>query len=257
MSYEAVLYETSAGRATITLNRPERRNATTLKLYEELLSAAEEARRDSAVRVVVLTGAGTAFSAGQDHIEAAQLGAAGYARYDAANRAAREYFQQLSKPVVGRINGPAVGGACLLALLSCDITIAALSARFALREVHAGIPGPSALLYALGRTRALYLALTGDWLDAETAARWGLIHSAVPSDQLDAAVDEIVSKLASLPPLALSATKEQMSFALRTMGLDQTTEFALLQEKVLNQSQDRDEAQRAFAEKRQASFAGR
>jgi len=103
-SFETILYEKEGARARITLNRPERRNATNTRMYEELLAAAMQADADPAIRVVVLTGAGTVFCAGQDNSATSKADVAGYKRYEQVNQDAHAFLRRMSKPVVARVN---------------------------------------------------------------------------------------------------------------------------------------------------------
>ena len=255
--YETILYDKAGRRATITLNRPERRNATTAQMYEEILTAARAAERDSDVRVVIVTGAGTAFCAGQDNSATSKEDTAGYARYEEVNRAAHGFLRSMSKPVVARVNGPAAGGGCLLALLTADIVVASTAARFALREIASGLSGPLHLLYSVGRPRALFMAMTGAWVTAEQAEHWGLIHKSVPPEQLDAEVDTVARLIEDLPPLGVAATKEKMAFALSLLSMQAVIDYGLQQDLFLHTTSDRKEAQRAFLEKRKPEYHGR
>lgn len=255
--YETILYDKKDRRAMITLNRPDRRNATTTQLYEELLSAATRAEQDSDVRVVILTGGGTAFCAGQDNSVTSQHGSLEYARYDEVNRMAHAFLRGMSKPVVARVNGPAAGGGCLLALTTSDIVVASTAARFALREVSSGLSGPVRLLYSAGRSRALFMAMTGAWVSAEQAEQWGLIYKCTKPEQLDAEVDAVAHLLEELPPLAVAATKEKMAFALSLLNMQAVIDYGFRQDLFLHTTEDRQEAQRAFLEKRTPEYHGR
>lgn len=255
--FETILYEKQGARANLTLNRPERRNATNTRMYEEILAAAADADADAAVRVVVLTGAGTVFCAGQDNSATSKEDVAGYKRYEQVNQEAHAFLRRMSKPVIARVNGPAAGGGCLLALNTSDIVIASTEARFALREVTAGLSGPLPFMYSIGRARALFMAMTGTWVSAAQADQWGLIYKCAAPAELDAEVDAVVQMLEGLPPLAMAATKEKMAFALSQMGQQAVLDFGLRQDLFLHNSQDRKEAQAAFLEKRKPVFHGR
>ena len=253
---ETILYERRGARANITLNRPERRNATNTRMYEEILVAAASADADPAVRVVVLTGAGTVFCAGQDNSATSKEDVAGYKRYEQVNQEAHAFLRRMSKPVIARVNGAAAGGGCLLALNTSDIVIASTEARFALREVTAGLSGPLPFLYSVGRARALFMAMTGAWISAVQAEQWGLIYKAAAPAELDAEVDAVVKMLETLPPLAMAATKEKMAFALAQMGQQSVLDYGFRQDLFLHTTQDRKEAQAAFLEKRKPVFHG-
>ena len=255
--YETILYDKKGSRATITLNRPERRNATTSQMYEEVLAAAQAAEHDSDVRVVILTGGGTAFCAGQDNSVTSQHGSVEYARYDEVNRMVHAFLRGMSKPVVARVDDPAAGGGCLLALTTADIVVASTAARFALREVAAGLSGPVRLLYSAGRPRALFMAMTGAWVSAEQAEQWGLIYKCTTPEQLDAEVDAVARLLEDLPPLGVAATKEKMAFALSLLNMEAVIDYGFRQDLFLHTTSDRKEAQRAFLEKRKPEFHGR
>ena len=255
--FETILYDKKDRRATIRLNRPERRNATTTRMYEEILAAARAAEQDPEVRVVILTGAGTAFCAGQDNRVTSEQGSAEYARYEEVNRAAHAFLRGMPKPVVARVNGPAAGGGCLLALVTADIVLASTAARFALREIAAGLSGPLPLLYSAGRPRALFMGLTGAWVSAEQAEQWGLIYKSTKPEQLDAEVDAVAHLLEELPPLAVAATKEKMAFALSLLNMQAVIDYGFRQDLYLHTTEDRKEAQRAFLEKRKPEYHGR
>ena len=257
VGYQTVLYEKKDRRATITLNRPERRNATTTQLYEELLAAAQAAVKDPDVRVVIVTGAGTAFCAGQDNSVSSQLDSADYARYEEANQRAHAFLRTMPKPVIARVNGPAAGGGCLLALASSDIVVASTAGRFALREVSSGLSGPVRFLYSVGRPRALFMAMTGAWISAEQAEQWGLIYTCAKPEQLDTEVDAVAKLLEELPPLAVAATKEKMAFALSLLNMPAIIEYGFRHDAFLHTTEDRKEAQKAFLEKRKPRFEGR
>jgi enoyl-CoA hydratase/carnithine racemase len=256
-SFETILYEKQGARATITLNRPERRNATNTRMYEEILAAAMDADGDAAVRVVVLTGAGTVFCAGQDNSATSKQDVTAYKRYEQVNQEAHAFLRRMGKPVIARVNGPAAGGGCLLALNTSDIVIASTEARFALREVTAGLSGPLPFVYSIGRPRALFMAMTGAWIAAPQAEQWGLIYKCAAPAELDAEVDAAVQMLEGLPPLAVAATKEKMAFTLSQMGLQSVVDYGFRQDLFLHTTQDRKEAQAAFLEKRKPVFHGR
>lgn len=255
--YETILYDTKGRRATITLNRPERRNATTARMYEEILAAAQAADQDPEVRVLILTGAGSVFCAGQDHSVTSQQDTAAYEHYNQVNFAAHAFLRRMRKPVVARVNGPAAGGGCLLALMTADIVVASSAARFALKEVSTGLSGPLPLLFSAGRPRALFMAMTGAWVPAEQAEQWGLIYKCARPEQLDAEVDGVAHLLEDLPPLAVAATKEKMAFALSVLNMPAVIDYGLQQDLYLHTTEDRKEAQRAFLEKRKPEYHGR
>jgi 2-(1,2-epoxy-1,2-dihydrophenyl)acetyl-CoA isomerase len=255
--YETILCEKKGPRTTITLNRPEKRNATNTKLYEELLDAAHAADADPETRVVILTGAGTVFCAGQDQSVTSKQDKAAYEHYNRVNFAAHEFLRTMRKPIVGRVNGPAAGGGCILALVTVDIVVASTTARFALREVSTGLSGPLHLLFSAGRPRALFMGMTGAWVSAHQAEQWGLIYKCAAPEQLDTEVDAVAQLLEGVPPLGVAATKEKMHFALSLLHMPAINDYGLQQDLFLHTTEDRKEAQQAFLEKRKPEYQGR
>ena len=186
---DTVLRATSDGVLTITLNRPEALNSFTVEMKEALLAALKDAARDKEVRAIVLTGAGRAFSAGQDLKErsapgVADLGTELRLRYNPIIFAMR----RLEKPIIGAINGVAAGAGISIAL-ACDIVIAAENASFIEAFVRVGLVPDTGSTWFLprlaGAARAGEMMFTGDPVDATTAERIGLINRVVPADQVD------------------------------------------------------------------------
>jgi enoyl-CoA hydratase/carnithine racemase len=201
MAYEAVLYDVSSGVATITINRPDRRNALSWQVMTELRDAFEVAKDDHDVRVVVLTGAGDkAFCAGADLTGMAAD--AGWAElHDARGELARLFraMWELGKPTIARVRGYALAGGFGLCL-ACDLVIAADDAQFGTPEIDVGL-WPFMITVPLMRSmppkKALELMMTGRRVRAEEAERIGFVTRIVPVDQLDVAVNELAGTLAS------------------------------------------------------------
>ncbi len=213
----AVLVSRDArGVATATLNRPERRNAFDDALIHELDRVLAELARDPAVRVVVLTGAGSAFSAGADINWMRRM--AGYSKRE--NRAdamglARllRRLDTLPKPTVARVNGAAYAGAIGL-VCACDIAIAASEAIFAISEVRLGLLPATIAPYVaatIGLRQARRFNLTGEAFNADEALRIGLVHKVAPLAALDAAIDEIVTALLQGAPSAQAKAKRMIA----------------------------------------------
>lgn len=207
-----ILTDISDGVAVITLNRPEAMNALSSALRAELADAMLAVANDDAVRAVVLTGAGTrAFTAGLDLKE---LGASteglGAANATGAQANPVKAVEQCKKPVIGAINGVAITGGFELAL-ACDVLIASTNARFADTHARVGImPGwglSQKLSRMIGIARAKELSLSGNFLDAATAERWGLVNRVVPPDELLAAATALARDMATIDPAMSAAYK--------------------------------------------------
>ncbi|MFW2850938.1 enoyl-CoA hydratase [Sphingomonas sp. TX0543] len=199
---ELVLVEIADGVATITLNRPEAMNALSIALRRALHDAVRRVDDDEAVRAVVLTGAGTrAFTAGLDLKElGSQVGALGAANATDASDNPVKAIEACRKPVIGAINGVAITGGFEVAL-ACDILIASDNARFADTHARVGVmPGwglSQKLSRLIGIARAKELSLSGNFLDAATAERWGLVNRVVPAADLLAVARRLAADIAS------------------------------------------------------------
>lgn len=259
MVHESILVEQSAGITRITLNRPDRLNSFTKAMHAELRDALANLGN---ARVVILTGAGRGFCAGQDLNdravapgEAVDLGETVEESWNPLIRA----LADLPQPVIARVNGVAAGAGANIAL-ACDLVIAARSAKFIQSFSALGLIPDSGgswhLPRLVGQARALGLALTGEPLPAEKAAEWGMIWKAVDDDQLDGEVEGVATKLASLPPLGLAAIKQ----IIRTgwsRTLDQELDLQRDEMRRLGFTQDYREGVAAFLEKRTPNFVGR
>ncbi len=208
-----LLHVDDRGVATITLNRPDNRNALSVELVESLAQSLQRASTDDAVRVIVLTGAGSVFCAGADLKERRTV-TAGAQDDDLPTFV--KIFQAISastKPVVGKLNGHALAGGLGLAC-SCDLTIAPKRAMFGFTEVRLGVAPAIISVVCLPKLRmadAAELFLTGERISADRAQEVGLLTKSVDDDQLDAATEELVSKLLLGGPKALAATKQLLS----------------------------------------------
>ena len=242
------------------LNRPEEMNAIDDAMHEEIERLFVQVLEDETSSVLVLTGAGRAFSAG-GNIEAMQEG---IDRPDVFLRqldgARRLIFSILDcpKPVIAKVNGPAIGLGATIALF-CDIVIAARHAKIADPHVRVGLPagdGGAVIWPALlGHARAKGFLLTGEAITGEEAARIGLIHSAPSAEDLDAAVDELAQRLASGAPRAIQWTKLAVNTGLKQL-VHSILDTSLAYEALANRTQDHQEAVNAFREKRPPRFSG-
>src|SRR5262245_32095562 len=220
MSDSLVLYEvdTSTGCALVTLNRADKRNALSRALIDAIGSAFERAASDDAVRSVVLTGAGSVFCAGMDLAELQEALAKGPEEspvWDDALRLARVYdlIYRLPKPTIAAVNGAAVaGGAGLVSV--CDLALAVPEAKFGYPEVRRGLVAAMVmphLLRLVGERMARYLLLSGELIEAEEAARAGLVNAVVPADELLPCARGEALAVAEGGPNALARTKELLT----------------------------------------------
>jgi enoyl-CoA hydratase/carnithine racemase len=254
---EHLLIRIEPPAARITLNRPERRNALSLALMEELISALEEVSALTEVRAIVIEGAGPAFSAGHDLGEMVGRDAAFYDRLFEVCTVLMEAIHRVAQPVIAKVHGIATAAGCQL-VASCDLAVAAESARFATPGVKIGLFCSTPMVpvsRAVGRKRALELLLTGEPIDAATARDWGLVNRVVPADELEEAVSALVDKLAASSPLTVRIGKEAFY---RQLELDEHAAYELTRRvmAVNAQAGDAQEGMGAFLEKRPPSWSG-
>jgi 2-(1,2-epoxy-1,2-dihydrophenyl)acetyl-CoA isomerase len=252
------------GVATITLNRPERLNAFTREMIDLWVEALEDARRNEAVQVVVVTGAGRAFCSGGDvgamhERPAREITALEHKRWLEVVHRVPLVLEALDKPVIAALNGAAVAAGLDMALM-CDLRFAAAGARFSEGYVKVGlIPGDGGTFFLprlVGTARALELLWTGDFITAEQAEQLGLVNRVVPADQLLPQVYEFAARLARGPSVAIRTIKRAVYQGLR---MDLRTHLDLLSSHMgyIRQTEDHREGARAFVEKRPPRFVGR
>ncbi len=260
MAYENLLVETEGRIATVTINRPKSLNALNPATMRDLRDALAEIgdRRD--VGVVLLTGAGDkAFVAGADITGFKDLTAADALDFALSGQRILESIERLPQPVIGVINGYALGGGCELAM-ACDILIAADGAKFGQPEVNLGIipgyGGTQRLARLVGRNVAKEIVLTGEMITAQRAYEIGLVNRVVPKEGLMAAAREMAEKILAKAPLAVKTAKIAMN---RGLDLDLGNGCAL--EATLFaagfSTKDKEEGVAAFLEKRKPAFTGR
>ncbi|MEA3064390.1 MAG: 2-(1,2-epoxy,2-dihydrophenyl)acetyl-CoA isomerase [Sphingomonadales bacterium] len=259
MAYRTIDFANQSGIARLTLNRPDRLNSFTVEMHEEVADALAGLE---GARVLVLTGAGRGFCAGQDLGDRAvapgqsvDLGESVEQRYNPLIRK----LTSLPFPVIARVNGVAAGAGANIAL-ACDIVIAAKSAKFIQSFASIGLIPDSGGTWALprlvGQDRALGLALTAEPLPAEKAAEWGLIWKAVDDEALDSEVDGLAERFAAAPTKGLARIKKMIR---ESWGhsLDEELDLQRDAMRELGFSDDYREGVAAFMAKRKPSFTGR
>jgi len=263
MSYQTILLETAAGIARLTLNRPERLNSFNTEMHAEVQDALAALQREGSARVLVITGAGRGFCAGQDLSD--RVVAPGGAPPDLGASIERGYkplilaLRRLPLPVIAAVNGVAAGAGANIAL-ACDLVLAARSATFIQAFARIGLVPDSGGTWILprlvGHARALGLALLGDKLPAEQAAQWGLIWRCVDDAQLGTEVDTLARQLAAAPSRGLARTKQAMLEGW-SRTLEQQLDIERDYQQELGHSADYAEGVAAFMEKRVPRFTGR
>ncbi|WP_306603132.1 2-(1,2-epoxy-1,2-dihydrophenyl)acetyl-CoA isomerase PaaG [Azonexus sp.] len=263
MQFENILFDVSNGIARLTLNRPDKLNSFTDDMHAELRVALDRIQDDKSIRVLVLTGAGRGFSAGQDLGDRAMQIQAGKMP-DIGNTVERNYkplvlrLQNLRVPTIAAVNGIAAGAGASVAL-ACDLVIAAKSASFLQAFSKIGlIPdtgGTWFLPQRVGMARAMGLALLAEKLPAEKAAEWGLIWQCVEDAEFAATVDAIATQLSTAPTKALVRTRQAMHAA-PGHTLEQQLSFEGSYMRELGWSPDYAEGVAAFMAKRAPNFTG-
>ena len=258
-TYETLLVEQRDRVATITINRPDKRNALNIKTREEGAAALEELRADENVRVVIITGAGDkAFIAGADIAEFA--GRTAVTQRDVmTGRSLFTAIDTFPKPVIAMVNGYCLGGGCELAM-ACDLRIASERASFGQPEINLGIipggGGTQRLTHLVGEGKAMELILTGEIINAQAAHAIGLVNMVVPHEDLVAKTMELANRIAEKSPIALRLAKEAVKTAARS-SLDEGLRREIDLFALCFSSADKDEGVQAFLEKRKPEFKGR
>jgi len=263
---EALLYKQDEGVVTLTINRPEERNALSDDIiFNAFLGAADRINADNSVRCVILTGAGRAFSAGGNvkHMrdkEGMFAGSPAELRqsYRQGIQKIPLAFYNLEVPTIAAVNGPAVGAGFDLACM-CDIRIAGASARFAESFVRLGIiPGDGGAWFlprTISRSRAAEMTFTGEMINADTALEWGLVSRIVADDELMASAMDLALRIAVNPPHSLRMAKKLMREG-EHMRLDSLLEMSAAFQALSHHAKDHSEAIDAFFEKREGNFKG-
>ena len=263
MNFQTIKLEIEAGVARLTLNRPDKLNSFTGEMHGELRTALDHVQENKAVRVLLLTGAGRAFCAGQDLADPA-MASVGGKMPDIGNVVEANYkplimrLQNLRVPTIAAVNGIAAGAGASVAL-ACDLVIATKSSSFLQAFSKIGlIPdtgGTWFLPQRVGMARAMGLALLADKLPAEKAAEWGLIWQCVEDAEFAGMIDALAKQVAGMPTKALVRTRQLMQAApLHTLEQQLSMEGACMRE--LGWSADYAEGVAAFMEKRAPKFTG-
>ncbi len=257
MAYQHILVDEGA-IATVTMNRPEKRNALSLGMMTELMAALRQLAARPQTRVIVLAGNGSAFSAGHDLRELIHEDLPTYRHVFDVCTQLMTTIQEIPQPVIARVHGIATAAGCQL-VATCDLAVAAATARFATPGVKIGLFCTTpmvALTRAVGRKRALEMLLTGAAIDAATAAEWGLVNRVVPAEELDEVTAALARQIAEASSLTVAIGKQAFY---SQIDLDQPKAYAYAKE-IMSMNAltaDAQEGMSAFVEKRSPSWTGK
>jgi 2-(1,2-epoxy-1,2-dihydrophenyl)acetyl-CoA isomerase len=260
---ETVIVERSGGVVTLTLNRPEKKNAINRLMWRELIEVFDEVADTADDRVLVITGAGDGFCSGADltddgNSDELQGGVGASVRQMRVVGRAALRLHELPKPTVAAVNGVAAGAGCNLAL-GCDLIVASDRARFteifSKRGLSVDFGGSWVLPRLVGLHKAKELVYLADIIDATEAERLGLVNRLVAHDALDKAVAELAGRLAALPPIQLSVSKRLLNQSF-SVSMAEALEFEDVAQALNFSSADTTEAMLAFAQKREPKFTG-
>ncbi len=246
--------------ATVTVNRPKALNALNVRVVEELAQVLRDVRHDSAVRALIVTGAGDrAFVAGADIAAMTTMSAVEGLEFCRLGHRVMQSMEELPIPIIAAVNGFALGGGLELAM-ACDLIVASDKARFGQPEINLalipGFGGTQRLPHRVGHARARQLILTGDPIDARTALEWGLINQVVPPEQLIETARQLAQKIAAKSPLTVRQAKSAL-IAAATMTEDAGLKLEQQSFGVCFSSADRVEGTKAFVEKRDPKWQGK
>jgi enoyl-CoA hydratase/carnithine racemase len=258
MSYENICFTTEGNIALVTLNRPQRRNALSLALMQELLDCLGVIGGRQDLRVVILGAAGKVFSAGHDLSEMVGRDINEYRRLFDVCTELMTKLQSIPQPVIAEVQGVATAAGCQLAA-TCDLAIAAEEAKFATPGVKIGLFCTTpmvALSRVIGRKRALEMLLTGELIDAQRAAAWGLVNRVVAASELQAETRKLADSIAKASDLVVALGKQAYY---TQIDLDQPKAYAYAKEVMSMNSlaHDAQEGISSFLEKRTPCWTGR
>ncbi len=258
MSYKTVIVEQKERVGVITLNRPEAMNTFSSEMAKELNQALIQFDNDKEVRVVVVKGAGKAFSVGIDVSEFFGKSQREYKEWVSLMEQMNHVIAYMKKPVIASVHRFAVAnGAGLVA--ACDLAIVAEGTKIGATAINVGLfcMGPAIpISRSIGRKRCMEMLLTGEMIDAEDAERWGLVNKVVPADQLEEATMALANKLAEKSPVALQMGK-QAFYGMSDMEFGKALEYSNEMFASLCVTEDATEGINAFLEKREPDWKGR
>ncbi|MBI5301294.1 MAG: enoyl-CoA hydratase [Chloroflexi bacterium] len=258
MTANYVLIENALPAVIVTMNRPEQRNALSTELMRALITALDQTSARAECRVIILKGAGVAFSAGHDLREMLNRTREDERAIFDVCVELMQMIQRIPQPVIASVHAIATAAGCQL-VATCDLAIASEHAKFATPGVKIGLfcsTPQVALSRCIGRKRALEMLLTGKMIDAATAADWGLVNRVVPAEQLDAQVMDLAQQIASASPLTLKIGKQSFY---RQIDLSQQAAYALMAETMAESALtcDAQEGMNAFLQKRAPVWQGK
>jgi enoyl-CoA hydratase/carnithine racemase len=255
---QTILVAHEGSTAHVTLNRPEKRNALSLELMQELIESLRALGADPDLRVIVIDGAGVSFSAGHDLNELVGRELPFYQRLFEVCTELMEAIHRVPQPVIAKVHGVATAAGCQL-VAACDLAVASEDARFATPGVKIGLFCSTPMVplsRTVGRKRALEMLLTGDPISASTALDWGLVNRVVPNEELDGAVAELAERVARSSPVTVAIGKEAFH---AQVELDEQRAYDLTKSVMSMNSlaADAQEGICAFLEKREPRWTGK
>lgn len=258
MSYQNLSLQREQQTAVVTLNRPERRNALSLELMLELMECLDEIARDGGLRAVILAAAGKVFCSGHDLTEMLGRSVSEYRRIFDACTELMAKIQSIPQPVIAQVQGLATAAGCQL-VATCDLAVACEEAAFATPGVRIGLFCTTpmvALTRAIPRKRAFQMLVTGEVIDAHTAAQWGLVNRVVPAAELEPETRRLAARIAEASSLVVSLGK---SAFYAQIDLDQPKAYACANQVMTMNSQaaDAQEGISAFLQKRSPCWTGK